>query len=43
MTAIPKLDLKVINFPDELIFAARHASEPINGLNADIKPNNLFD
>ena len=41
ITAVPKLGLKVINLLDKLIFAARHTSEPISGLNADVKPNNL--
>ena len=41
MAAIPKLDLKVINLPDKLIFAARRAGKPISGINADIKSNNL--
>jgi len=41
ITAVPKLGLEVINLPNKLIFAARRASEPISGLNADVKPNNL--
>ena len=41
ITTVPKLGLKVINLPDKLIFATQHTSEPIGGLNADIKPNNL--
>jgi len=41
ITAVPKLGLKVINLPDKLIFAAWRASEPIGGLNADVKPDNL--
>jgi hypothetical protein len=43
MAAVPKLDLKVINLLDKLIFAARRASEPISGINADAKSNNLPD
>ena len=36
MTAIPKLDLKVINLPDKLIFATQRTGEPISNINADI-------
>ena len=43
MAAIPKLDLKVINLLDELIFATRRASEPISGFNAGVKSNDLCD
>ena len=43
MAAIPKLDLKVINLPDELIFAARRAGKPISGFNAGVKSNDLCD
>jgi hypothetical protein len=43
MAAVPKLDLKVINLPDKLIFAARRASKPISSINADAKSNNLPD
>ena len=43
MAAIPKLDLKVINLLDKLIFAARRAGEPIGGVNADVESNNLPD
>jgi hypothetical protein len=43
MAAIPKLDLKVINLPVKLIFAARYTSKPISGVNADVKSNNLLD
>jgi len=39
MAAVPKLDLKVINLLDNLIFAARRASEPISGFNADVISN----
>jgi len=39
MAAIPKLDLKVINLLDKLIFAARRAGEPIGSINADVKSN----
>ena len=41
MAAIPKLDLKVINLLDKLIFAAWRTSKPISGVNADVKSNNL--
>ena len=37
ITAIPKLDLKVINLLDKLIFATRRASKPISGINIDVK------
>ena len=43
MAIVPKLDLKVINLPDELIFAARQTGEPIGGVNADIKSNEFPD
>ncbi len=43
MAAVPELDLEVINLPDELIFAARRAGEPIGGVNADIESNDLPD
>ena len=36
ITAIPKLDFKVINLLDKLIFAAQRASKPISSVNADI-------
>ena len=41
MAAVPKLDLKVINLPKELIFAAWRASKPISGFNIGIKSINL--
>jgi hypothetical protein len=41
MAAVPKLDLKVVNLPKELIFAARRAGEPIGGFNAGVKSVNL--
>ena len=41
IATVPKLDLKVINFPKELIFAARRASEPISSFSAGIKSINL--
>ena len=41
MAAVPKLDLKVINLPKELIFATRRTSKPISDFNADIKSINL--
>ena len=39
MATVPKLNLKVINLPEDLIFAARRASKPINGFSADVKSN----
>jgi len=41
IAAVPKLDLKVVNLPKELIFAARRAGEPISGFNAGVKSINL--
>jgi len=41
IAAIPKLDLKVVNLLDELIFAARRASKPINSFSTGVKSNNL--
>ena len=41
IAAIPKLDLEVVNFPEELIFAAQYAGEPINGFSVGVKPINL--
>jgi len=41
MAAVPKLDLKVVNFPKELIFAARRTSKPICGFSAGVKSINL--
>ena len=41
MAAVPKLDLKVINLPKELIFAAWHASKPIYGFSVGVKSINL--
>ena len=43
MAAVPELDLEVINLPDELIFAARRAGEPIGGVNADVESDDLPD
>jgi hypothetical protein len=43
IATIPKLDLKVINLLEELIFAAWRASKPISGINADIKSNDFPD
>ena len=37
ITAIPKLDLKVINLLDKLIFATWRTGEPISGIYTDIK------
>ena len=36
ITAVPKLDLEVINLLDKLIFAARRTSKPISSINADV-------
>ena len=41
MTAIPELDLEVINLLNKLIFAAQHTSKPISGFNIGVKSNNL--
>ena len=41
MAAVPKLDFEVVNLLNKLIFAAWCISEPISGINADIKFNNL--
>ena len=41
MATISKLDLEVINLLDKLIFAARRASKPIGGVNADVEFNDL--
>ena len=41
IATIPKLDLKVINLLDKLIFAAQRTSKPISGFNAGVKSNNL--
>jgi hypothetical protein len=41
MAAVFKLDLKIINLLDNLIFAAWHTNKSISGVNADIKSNNL--
>ena len=43
MTAVPELDLKVIDLLHKLIFAARRTSEPISGLNTDVEPDDLFN
>ena len=43
MAAVPKLDLKVINLLNKLIFTAWRASKPISGFNAGIKSNNLYN
>ena len=43
IAAVPKLDLKVINLPFKLIFAAQRTGKPISGVNADVKSNNLPD
>ena len=41
IAAIPKLDLKVINLPNKLIFAAQRTIKPISRVNTDIKSNNF--
>jgi len=41
IATVPELDLKVVNLPDKLIFAARRAGEPIGGFNMGVKSNNL--
>jgi len=41
MAAIPKLDLKVVNLPKELIFAAWRTGKPICGFSASAKSINL--
>jgi hypothetical protein len=41
IAAVPKLDLKVINLPKELIFAARRTSKPIYGFSAGTESINL--
>ena len=41
MAAIPKLNLKVVNLLDKLIFATRRTSKPISGFNAGDKSDNL--
>ena len=39
MTAVPELNLEVINLPDKLIFAIQHFSEPINSTSMRVKSN----
>ena len=41
IATIPKLDLKVTNLLDKLIFTTQYTSKPIYSINADIKSNNL--
>ena len=41
IATIPKLDFKVINLLNKLIFAAQYTSKPINDINIDIKSNNF--
>ena len=41
IAAVTKLDLKVINLPKELIFAAWRAGKPISGFNVGVKSINL--
>ena len=41
IAAIPKLDLKVINLLNNLIFVTLYISKPISNINMDIRSNNL--
>ena len=41
MAAVLKLDLKVTNLLNKLIFTAQRTSKPISSVNIDIKFNNL--
>jgi hypothetical protein len=41
MAAVPELDLKVVNLPKELIFAARRAGKPIGDFNAGVESIDL--
>ena len=41
MATLPKLDLKVINLLNKLIFTTKRAGKPISRVNADIKSNNF--
>ena len=41
IATIPKLDFKVINLLDKLIFATQRISKPIRRVNTDIKSNNF--
>jgi hypothetical protein len=41
IAAVPKLDFKVINLLEELIFTAWRASKPISSFSIDVKSNNL--
>ena len=43
IAAVPKVDLKVINLLEELIFAARRTGKPISRVNADVKSNDFSD
>ena len=43
MAAVSKLDFKVINLLDKLIFAAQYTGKLINRNNVDIKSNNFFN
>ena len=42
MAAVPKLDFKVINLLNNLIFATQHTSKSINSFNISNKSNNFF-
>ncbi len=43
IAAVPELDLKVIDFPGELIFAVWRTGEPISGVNIDIKSDDFLN
>ena len=42
MAAVPEVDLKVVNLPKELIFAAWRAGELISGFDAGVESLDLF-
>ena len=41
MAAVPKLNLKVVNLPEELIFTTQCTGEPISGFSIGIKSVDL--
>ena len=41
MAIVSKLDFKIINLLNKLIFTTQYTSEPISGININIKSNNL--
>ena len=43
IATIPKLDFKVINLLNKLIFTTQRASKPISGFNVGVKSNNLYN